>query len=129
MTLRGSCHCGRTQFEIDFVPEVAMRCTCTFCTKRGGLWAYAQPAQFRLLTPLENAKRYSPTNPENKHYFCADCGCTTFSDSPDYSMFMDGGDENTFSPANRRISINLWALDDFDAQAVPVETIDGRNLW
>lgn len=131
MTIKGSCHCGATQFEIDFTPETATRCTCTFCTKKGALWGYGSADQFRLLTPEENLRQYSPTSPENKHYFCPTCGCTTFSDNPDYSDFTGDWEtaEASFDVSRRRISINLWALDDFDAAALPVEVIDGRNMW
>jgi len=131
MTIKGSCHCGATQFEIDFVPETATRCTCTFCTKKGALWAYCEPERFRLLTPIDSATRYSPTTPENRHYFCPTCGCTTFSNNPDYSAFKDDWEtaKANFDVTRRRISINLWVLDDFDAASLPVEVIDGRTLW
>lgn len=132
MTITGSCHCGETRFEIDFVPETATRCNCTFCTKRGALWAYGEPDQFRLLTPIENAKRYSPTNEENRHYFCPTCGCTTFSDNPDYSAFAEGdweAAEANFDTSKRRISVNLWVLDDFDIEALPIERLNGRTDW
>ncbi|GGA46979.1 GFA family protein [Pelagibacterium lentulum] len=131
MPIKGSCHCGATQFEIDFTPESATRCNCTFCTKRGALWIYGEPDKFRLLTPMDANTRYSPTWEENKHYFCATCGCTTFSDNPDYSLFMTDPEnaEANFDPSKRRISVNLWLLDDFDIQSVPIEHIDGRNGW
>jgi hypothetical protein len=131
MPIKGSCHCGATQYEIDFTPETATRCTCTFCAKKGALWGYGTPDQFRLLTPIENATRYSPSTPENRHYFCPVCGCTTFSDNPDYSAFAEDWEaaEASFDPSKRRISINLWTLDDFDIASVPVVEVDGRNLW
>lgn len=131
MSIKGSCHCGATRFEIDFTPETATRCNCTFCTKRGALWIYGDPSQFRLLTPIEAGTKYSPTTEENKHYFCPRCGCTTFSDNPDYSGFADDWEtaEAEFDVTKRRISVNLWLLDDFDIAAIPVEEVDGRNLW
>lgn len=132
MPITGSCHCGATKFEVDFTPQTATRCNCSFCTKRGALWAYFEPDQFRLTTPIRNAAQYSPTTPENRHYFCSTCGCTTFSDNPDYSSFAEGdweAAETSFDPAKRRISINLWALDDFDVEALPIEHVDGRNQW
>lgn len=124
MPISGSCHCGASKFEILFVPETATRCNCSFCTKRGALWAYGDPDQFRLLTPIEDARAYS-RSPENKHYFCPDCGCTTFSDNPDYSAFGEPG----FDPSKRRISVNLWVLDDFDIDAVPITHVDGKSGW
>jgi len=40
MTVKGSSHCGATQFTVTKRPETVTRCTCSFCTKRGALWAY-----------------------------------------------------------------------------------------
>ena len=51
MTVKGSCHCGETQFEVDEAPASVTRCTCSFCSKRGVLWGYYKPAQFRLTAP------------------------------------------------------------------------------
>src|SRR5262249_45128110 len=46
--IKGSCHCGNTQFEVSEAPASVTRCTCSLCSKRGALWAYYTPAQFRL---------------------------------------------------------------------------------
>jgi hypothetical protein len=54
MTIKGSCHCGNTRFEASEPPSSVTRCTCSLCSKRGALWAYYTPAQFRLLSPPEN---------------------------------------------------------------------------
>ena len=40
MTVKGSCHCGATQFTGAKRPDTISRCTCSFCSKRGALWAY-----------------------------------------------------------------------------------------
>ncbi|MDQ8757310.1 GFA family protein [Sphingosinicella sp. LHD-64] len=118
MPLTGSCHCGATKFETDLRPEIVTRCTCSFCAKRGALWIYARPDQFRLLTPVAAGRLYSPTNPENRHYFCSTCGCATFSETPDWS-----------EPGRRRIAISAHLLDEIDIHGLPVEVLDGRNLW
>ncbi|WP_127142893.1 GFA family protein [Pelagibacterium montanilacus] len=129
--IMGSCHCGQTRFELSTPPQNATRCTCTFCTKRGVLWIYYDPAEFRLLTPLADQTRYSPTTPENKHYFCPTCGCSTFSDNPDYSGFAENWEEAEagLDVTRRRFGVNLWLLDDFDIRAVPVIELDGLNQW
>ncbi len=42
MTIKGSCHCRKTNFEINGeIPEELTRCTCSFCSKRGALYAVA----------------------------------------------------------------------------------------
>ena len=50
------------------------------------------------------------------------------------ALWYDGiGDweaaQASFDPTKRRISINVWVLDDFDAEALPIEHVDGRNQW
>jgi len=58
MALKGSCHCGGTTFELSEAPQEVTRCTCSFCSKRGSLWAYYKPEQFRLTSPPEQVATY-----------------------------------------------------------------------
>lgn len=122
MTLKGSCHCGATKFEVTEAPASVTRCTCSFCSKRGALWAYYAPAQFRLETSDENMATYRWRTKSVAHNFCPTCGCTTFSVSPDWSKGEPDFD-------NPRIGVNAHIFDDFDLDAVPVTVIDGKNLW
>jgi hypothetical protein len=122
MTIKGGCHCGATRFEVDEAPVKVTRCTCSLCSKRGALWAYYPTRQFRLETPQEQIATYQWRTKTVKHHFCGTCGCGTFSESPDWST---GKPDFT----NLRIGINARLFDDFDLEAVPVEVIDGKNLW
>lgn len=122
MTVKGSCHCGSTKFEIAAAPTSVTRCTCSICSKRGALWAYYTPDQFRLTTPRDTIATYLWQTRTVKHHFCPTCGCTTFGESPDWSTGKPDFD-------NPRIAVNARILDDFDLDAVPVEVIDGKNLW
>ena len=124
MPITGSCHCGRTAFEIDGeIPEKLTRCTCSFCSKRGTLYAYYQPAQFRLTTLTANVATYRWKTKMVAHNFCATCGCGTFSDSPDFKP------DGTWDGTTRRIGVNARLFDEFDAAQAPVQVIDGKNLW
>ena len=42
MLINGRCHCGNISFALDWQPEPteipARACTCSFCTKHGGVW-------------------------------------------------------------------------------------------
>ena len=122
MTIKGSCHCGSTQFELSEAPAGVTRCTCSLCSKRGALWAYYTPAQFRLTTPVEKVATYLWNSRTVKHHFCADCGCGTYSESPDWSTGKPDFE-------NPRVGVNARLLDDFDLDAVPVTVVDGKNLW
>jgi hypothetical protein len=73
----GSCHCGNTQFEVSEAAAGVTRCTCSFCSKSGALWAYYKPAQFRLTSPPENVATYRWGSRTVQHHFCANCGCHT----------------------------------------------------
>ena len=58
MIIKGSCHCKGTTFEVAEAPRTVTQCTCSFCSKRGSLWAYYVPSQFKLTSPLENVSFY-----------------------------------------------------------------------
>jgi hypothetical protein len=124
MSLKGSCHCGKVAFEIQGeLPSALTRCTCSFCAKRGQLYAYYKPQQFQLLTPKTDLKTYRWNSKLVDHHFCGNCGCGTFSDSPDFKP------DGTWDGVTRRIGVNARLLDDFDAATAPVTVIDGKNLW
>jgi hypothetical protein len=120
--VKGSCHCGNTQFEVAEAPAGVTRCTCSFCSKSGALWAYYKPEQFRLTSAPENVATYQWGSRTVKHHFCANCGGNTYSESPDWS-----GGKPDFG--KMKIGVNAWLFDDFDSAAVPATVIDGKNLW
>jgi hypothetical protein len=122
MAIKGSCHCGATQFEVEAAPENVTRCTCSFCSKRGALWAYYTPAGFKLLTARDRVSTYQWRSYSVQHHYCAICGCGTYSESPDWSTGKADFD-------NPRIGVNARLFEDFDLDAVEVVTIDGKNLW
>jgi hypothetical protein len=120
MAIKGRCHCGATEFEVSGPPAELTRCTCTFCSKRGGLWAYYDPADFKLLSS-HNEVGYA-TRPIMTHYHCGTCGCSTRSDTPVWEDFK-------MVPGKRRVTVNARLFEDFDYEALPVTVIDGKNLW
>lgn len=121
MPLIGSCHCQATRFEVDHPPEAVTACTCSICARRGALWAYYRPDQVRFLSE-EASSVYQWQTKLVKSHFCAVCGCSTYNLSPDFST----GEADFDHP---RLAVNARLLEDFDLAAVPVETIDGKNLW
>jgi hypothetical protein len=124
MLIKGSCHCGKTAFEIDGeISHELTRCTCSFCSKRGHLYAYYEPSQFRLTTPTSNAAVYRWNSKLVAHHFCAFCGCGTFSDSPAFQP------DGSWDGKTRRIGVNARLFDDFNAAEASVTVVDGKNLW
>src|SRR3954468_17114712 len=82
MTLTGHCHCGRNAFEIDGeLPEKLTRCTCSFCSKRGHLYAYYPPERFKVtLADSDAVYRWNTRTVAN--HFCSACGLDLYADSP-----------------------------------------------
>lgn len=122
MMLTGSCHCGGTKFEVTEAPASVTRCTCSICAKRGALWAYYDVKDFTRTTPRDTVATYRWQTRLVAHNFCPTCGCGTFTETPDWSTGKADFD-------NPRIAVNARLFDEFDLDAVPVETIDGKNLW
>ena len=124
MAITASCHCGKTAFRIDGdIPPKLTRCTCSFCAKRGALYAYYRPDQFQSTPPADADAVYRWNTRQVAHHFCPHCGCATFSDSPAFQP------DGSWDGHTRRIGVNARLFDGFDAAAAPVEVIDGKNLW
>ncbi len=124
MAITGSCHCGKTAFKIDGdLPATLTRCTCSFCAKRGALYGYYEPLQFRLTSPADNVATYRWNTQLVAHNFCPSCGCATFTDSPAFEL------DGSWDGKTRRIAVNARLFDGFDAAEAPVTVIDGKNLW
>jgi hypothetical protein len=121
MTAIATCHCGGTRIKLPEAPTHATSCTCTFCTKTGGLWAYYRPEVPKIVAD-EHRVEYTQSG-FNMHYFCGKCGCTTYGISPDWTLGGDG------IPEKKKFAINVRLLDDVDIKALAINEIDGRNLW
>jgi len=122
MPIKGSCHCRATQFEIADAPADVTSCNCSFCSKRGGLWAYCKPSDFTLKTARDRVSTYQWGHYVGIHHHCAICGCGTYSEFPDFSSGEPDFD-------NPRISVNARLLDDFDLGAVPIKHVNGKFDW
>jgi hypothetical protein len=124
MSLKGGCHCGQVAFEIEGeIPEKLVRCTCSFCAKRGALHAYYAPEQFKLTTSQSDLGTYRWQLKMVGHSFCPTCGIAAFSDSPKFQM------DGSWDGKTRQICVNAHLFDNFDAVSYPVDVIDGKNLW
>jgi len=122
MSVKGSCHCRATQFELVEPPAEVTSCNCSFCAKRGPLWAYTTPTGFKLITARDRVSTYQWGQYLGQHHHCAICGCGTYSEFPGFS----GGAPDYNKPS---VSVNARLLDDFDVEALPVRRIDGKNAW
>jgi hypothetical protein len=112
---RGGCHCGDVRFEATLDPAAGTRCNCTLCTKLGITGCIVKPAAFTLLTDPAALASYARHPEIAQRYFCKRCHVPCFGKG---HLAQLGGDF---------VSVNLNALDGFDAGRAPVLYWDGRH--
>lgn len=79
MLIHGSCHCGNISFSLAWDPDPAeipaRACTCSFCTKHGGVWT-SSPAGALKVAVKDPAlvSRYAFGTRTAEFHICARCG-------------------------------------------------------
>ncbi|MGO4326061.1 GFA family protein [Cupriavidus sp. 2TAF22] len=79
MLTTGSCHCGNISFTLDWksdAPEIpARRCTCSFCTKHGGVWTSCPEGSLRVIVKDPAAvSGYAFGTETARFHVCTRCG-------------------------------------------------------
>lgn len=79
MLISGSCHCGNIAFRLDWEPEPAeipaRACTCTFCTRHGGVWTSCPTGSLEVRVRHPSCvSRYSFGTRTAEFHVCAICG-------------------------------------------------------
>jgi hypothetical protein len=115
-THAGGCHCGAVRFEVDAEIDGAMACNCSICGKRGSLWGFIGGDQFRMMSGEDNLTEYRFNKKAIAHLFCKTCGVAAFS---------RGVQPKTGANV---VALNLRCIDGLDAEALPVNRVDGASL-
>lgn len=79
MLIAGRCHCGNIAFDLIWEPapaEIPARaCTCTFCTKHGGVWTSCPTGTLRVTVQRpSDVSRYSFGTGTAQFHICTTCG-------------------------------------------------------
>lgn len=118
---RLTCPCGATEIEVPDLPDAVVECNCGYCSKKGALWGYYAPSRVRILR--EAAPGVWKPN-QNEHHFCATCGATAYTITPNWQKEWQGP-----GAEDQQMSINLRLLDGDALAGLPVEPVDGRTGW
>jgi len=75
----GSCHCGNISFELRWEPDPAeipaRACTCSFCTKHGGVWTACPTGTLTVsVADPANVSRYVFGTKTAQFHICTQCG-------------------------------------------------------
>jgi hypothetical protein len=79
MLIKGGCHCGNISFTLDWRPEPAeipaRACTCSFCTKHGGVWTSCPSGSLRVaVKDRSRLSTYAFGTRTAEFHVCANCG-------------------------------------------------------
>ena len=79
MRILGSCHCGNIAFALDWQPEPAeipaRACTCSFCTRHGGVWTACSGGSLRIrVREHDRVSAYEFETKTARFHVCAICG-------------------------------------------------------
>lgn len=77
--ISGRCHCGNLSFVLDWRPEPAeipaRACTCSFCTRHGGVWTSCPTGSLRISIADESLlSRYVFGTETAEFLVCSRCG-------------------------------------------------------
>ena len=116
MLISGSCHCGNITFKLDWEPDPqeipARACTCTFCTKHGGVWTSCPTGLLTvsIRTP-SSVSRYSFGTRTAEFHVCSACGIVPVVTSEiggnQYAVVSVNSFENVAPALLRRASANF----------------------
>mgnify|MGYP003042263841 FL=1 len=112
-TYRGSCHCGRVQFEVDADLDHVRVCDCSICRRRGALIHRVEENCFRLLTPIDELSLYQWHTKTAKDYFCPHCGILPF---------------RRPRTAPDKWGVNVRCLEGVDLSSIPIKYVYGSRL-
>ena len=79
MLIRGKCHCGNISFSLTWEPEPsaipARACTCSFCTKHGGVWTSNPGGTLEVaVKDPAHVSKYAFGTRTAEFHICARCG-------------------------------------------------------
>jgi hypothetical protein len=79
MVIHGSCHCRNLRFTLEWKPDPieipARACSCTFCTKHGGVWTGHPSASLAIVVedPAQ-VSAYTFGTRSAEFHICTRCG-------------------------------------------------------
>jgi hypothetical protein len=116
MLIFGRCHCGNLSFELDWKPEPsaipARACTCSFCTKHGGVWTSNPSGSLKVTTrDSDHVSRYAFGTKTAEFHICTACGvvplATSLIDDRIYAVVNVNTFENVQPSMLERASASL----------------------
>jgi hypothetical protein len=115
MTVIASCHCGDVQLSFPALPEEAVSCNCSHCSRKGFLLAFFPADQVTVEAGADKVSTYTFNRHVIQHRFCPTCGVQVYAEGkmPDGSPTM---------------AVNLRTVEGSDIAGVKIKEVDGRSF-
>ena len=132
MLIDGKCHCGNIAFVLDWpgVPTevVARECSCSFCSKHGGVWTSNRDAKLSVtLHRASVVSRYSFGTETATFYVCSRCGAVPIVTSEIENRVYAVVNVNTFENLD---SLHLRRQSaDFGGEGLPSRLARRQKNW
>jgi hypothetical protein len=132
MLISGSCHCGNISFVLDWQPEPteipARACTCSFCTKHGGVWTSCPTGSLAVrVKDSGRASVYAFGTKTAQFHLCSNCGIapvvTSAIDGTVYAVVSVNAFDNVKPELLRRSTVS------FDGEGTGDRLARRRRNW
>ena len=114
MTYKGSCHCGRTTYDVEGEIDQVIECNCSICTKKGYLLWFVPETSLHMHSPIGNLSTYTFNKHRIRHAFCPTCGAAPFGSATDRK-------------GHPMAAINVRCLEGVDPKSLKIVPVDGRS--
>lgn len=113
--IKGSCHCGTVQWQIEGMPDGATACNCTVCRRYGALWAYDYEGEG---IKVSGDTHFYVRGKAIEFHFCPTCACIAY-----WRGRRPGED------GRRRIAVNLRLAEPDAVATIPIDHFDGLDTF
>ena len=114
--LKGSCHCGKVNFELLIQPLALTECNCSICHRIGAIWAYADYSEIKITCDEKDLINYVWGDKMMAFCTCKNCGCTTHWKNLDIDNYS-------------RMAVNVRMIGSQDIEDIPIRQFDGADSF
>lgn len=132
MLIHGKCHCGNIAFSLTWEPspaEIPARvCTCSFCTKHGGVWTSNPSGALEIVVKDPSlVSKYAFGTRTAEFLICARCGIVPVVTSRIDDHLYAGVSVNAFEGVDQ--SLLSRASASFDDEGIESRLARRKRSW
>lgn len=116
MNYKGSCHCGKVNFEVEADIKKAIDCNCSHCSRKGFLLSFVPKENFKMNLQENDLTLYQFNKHMIEHRFCPVCGCQAFGFGKDPATGAE------------MVAVNIRCLENIDIDSIEKQKVSGKDF-